>query len=221
MPLPNRICNREKAASCTILLLVCLCGGCASTRGPEFLTLPADSYQAAFSAAVEAARKEGMPATFRDLRSGVIETDPNMTASVLEAWRSSNSISQSFENTMHFQQRRARFEFSPAAFQPSEPSDELSGPDLLHQQTPQVDLTEYDGPIELRVWVYVERGYSPGIRRDTWTRTATTRTELVPNDLSTEPLPRQFWVPQTRDEGSERRLLARIEKTLPPPAAEP
>jgi len=156
-----------------------------------------------------------MLATMRDPRSGVIETDPAMAGSILEPWRPNASFSQTWENTLHLQQRRARFEFTPVSFQPSPPTDQLTGPDLLHAQSPEIDLTQYEGPIELRVWVYVERGYQPGMRRDPWTRTATTRETIVPNDPLAKPLPRQYWVPMTRDEAAERRLLARVSKALP------
>ena len=200
-----------------VLLLCGLHGGCATTQGPDFLSIDSESYSDAFDAAVEAATVAGLSPIVRDRRSGLIETEPRIAGSVLEPWRTDNaSFAQAIENTITFQRRRARFEFTPVVFQPEQPADApLTGPDLFATQDVEVDLSEHTGPLELRVWVYVERAYTPGLRRSTWTRAKTTRTRIVPVE-DTESIPGQYWTPVHRDEAFERRLLAAVQSALAP-----
>ena len=75
-------------------------------------------------------------------------------------------------------------------------------------RTPQRDLTEYDGALELRVTVTLERAHMPGRRRSTWSRSLTTRTEII---TTSGPLPALFWEPVARDTAFERRLLAALD----------
>ena len=198
-----------------MLLLCGLHSGCATSQGPDFLSIDSQTYSDAFDAAVEAARVAGLPPIVRDRRSGLIETEPRIAGSVLEPWRTDNaSFTQTIENTITFQRRRARFEFAPVIFQPNQPSDApLTGPDLFGTQEAEVDLTRHTGPLELRVWVYVERSYSPGLRRSTWTRAKTTRTRIVPAE-DDGTLPSRYWTPVHRDEAFERRLLAAVQSAL-------
>ena len=197
-------------------LLICgVVSGCATSQGPAFLTIQAGAYAEAFDAAVEAAAVAGLTPTVRDRRNGVIETEPRIAGSFLEPWRTDNaSFAQAMENTITFQRRRARFEFTPAGFRPREPAEaSLTGPDLFAQHEAEVDLSRFAGPLELRVWVYVERAYSPGLRRSTWTRARTTRTRIVPAE-DEEALPSRYWTPVHRDEAYERRLLGAVERAL-------
>jgi hypothetical protein len=188
--------------------------GCAGSPGlgPEVLLVESARYEAAFDAAVAAARDQGLPAVLRDRRSGVIETDARIAGSLIEPWRTDNeSLAQARENTLAFQRRRARFEFSPAGFQPPE-SDAASGSARAEH-----DLTRIEGQLELRVWVFVERAHNPGVRRSTWTRKATTETALVvPEGERGIPAGMQ-WTPITRDPAYERRLLAAVEEALAAP----
>ncbi len=202
------------------LLICAIVSGCATSQGPTFLTIQSEAYADAFDAAVEAAAVAGLSPTVRDRRSGVIETEPRIAGSVLEPWRNDNaSFAHAMENTITFQRRRARFEFTPAGFRPREPAEApLTGPDLFAMDDAEVDLSRLAGPLELRVWVYVERAYSPGIRRSTWTRAKTTRTRIVPAEDETA-LPTRFWMPVRRDEAYERRLLAAVERALGEPSA--
>ncbi|MEE9129068.1 MAG: hypothetical protein V3T84_03550 [Phycisphaerales bacterium] len=196
--------------------LICgMVSGCATSQGPAFLTIQAEAYADAFDAAVEAAAVVGLTPIVRDRRSGVIETEPSIAGSVLEPWRNDNaSFAQAIENTITFQRRRARFEFTPGGFRPREAAEaSLTGPDLFATQDAEVDMTRHPGPLELRVWVYVERAYSPGLRRSTWTRAKTTRSRIVPTQ-DDEALPRRYWTPVRRDEAYERRLLAAVERAL-------
>ncbi len=145
-----------------VLGALLICGslsGCATSQGPAFLTIQAEAYADAFDAAVEAAAEAGLPPTVRDRRSGVIETEPRIAGSVLEPWRTDNaSFAQAMKNTITFQRRRARFEVTPAGFRPRESAEaSLTGPDLFALRDAEVDLSRLAGPLELRVWVYVER----------------------------------------------------------------
>ncbi len=198
-----------------MLLLCGLHSGCATSQGPDFLSIDSQRYSDAFDAAVEAARVAGLWPIVRDRRSGVIETEPRIAGSLLEPWRTDNaSFTQTIENTITFQRRRARFEFAPIIFPPDQPPDApLTGPDLFGTHKSEVDLTRHTGPLELRVWVYVERSYSPGLRRSTWTRAKTTRTRIVPAE-GDGTLARQYWTPVHRDEAFERRLLAAVQSAL-------
>ncbi len=196
--------------------LICgMLSGCATSQGPAFLTIQAEAYADAFDAAVEAAAEAGLTPTVRDRRNGVIETEPRIAGSFLEPWRTDNaSFAQAMENMITFQRRRARFEFTPAGFRPREPAEApLTGPDLFAQHEADVDLSRLAGPLELRVWVYVERAYSPGLRRSTWTRARTTRTRIIPAE-DEEALPSRYWTPVHRDDAYERRLLAAVERAL-------
>ena len=198
-----------------MLLLCGLHSGCATSEGPAFLSLDSQTYAEAFDAAVEAARVVGLSPTVQDRRSGLIETEPRIAGSVLEPWRTDNaSFTQTIENTITFQRRRARFEFAPVIFQPDQsPDAPLTGPDLFGTQEAVVDLTRHAGAIELRVWVYVERSYTPGLRRSTWTRAKTTRTRIVPAEEG-DALPTQYWTTVHRDKAFERRLLAAVQNAL-------
>lgn len=211
---PARVTILPKCAVAA-LVISGLLSGCATSQGPAFLTIQAEVYADAFDAAVEAAAVVGLTPIVRDRRSGVIETEPRIAGSVFEPWRDDNaSFAQAIENTITFQRRRARFEFTPAGFRPREPAEaSLTGPDLFALHGAEVDLSRLAGPLELRVWVYVERAYSPGRRRSTWTRAKSTRSRIVPTP-DDEALPRRYWTPVRRDEAYERRLLAAVQSAL-------
>lgn len=193
-----------------VLLAGCLTG-CASSEGPSMVVVPATSYHEAFDAAVEAARRSGLRAMTRDRRMGVIETDARYAGSMFEPWRGDNaSFEQALENTVSLQRRRARFEFVPAGQEGRNPlPDEgaLEGPVYTGIDTAIDDLTTHDGPLELRVWVSVERSYRPDQRRSTWSR----RSRSTPEGAD---ITGAYWVPVTRDLAAEQRLLAEVEKTL-------
>lgn len=225
MPLEFRYSISRLLAMCVCVTFLCQ-SGCASKSGPDVLTITPDQYAAAFDAALEAARRDGLTPLLKHRRSGVIETDTNAAGSLLEPWRTDNAtFGQSLENTLGYQQRRARFEFSRVGFQP-EQADEV---------VPPIDLTQAEGELELRVLVFVERANTPGLRRDTWSRRLTTRTRTT----AAEPLTRSqtgeienisedetlrradfanlgnpFWTPVARDPAYERRLLKAVQQAL-------
>ncbi len=196
-----------------ITTYVVLATGCAGPpEGPAFLTIESARYREAFDAAMAASRANDMSPTLRDRRLGVIDTEPSIAGSVIEPWRSGNdSLSGAWENTLVFQRRRARFEFTPASFR--EPQG-TGVADLLGVAGPPLDLTTYDGAVELRVSVIVERSFTPGIRRDTWSSAGTTHTVVRRPVTSPDAPTTPFWTPVTRDTAFERRLLAEVARTL-------
>jgi hypothetical protein len=189
-------------------------GGCKASSGPEIVHVPAGRYTEAFEAAVEAARQERLPAAMRDRRGGIIEAGPTVAGSLLEPWHNDgDSFGQVSENTLAHQRRRARFEFTPPGHVAEPPSEELIGPDVVALRDEPTDLTGHTGDLELRVWVFVERAHSPGVRRSTWSRDLTTRTRVIIG-RDGEALPETTWTPVARDVAFERRLLAKVEEML-------
>ncbi len=190
-----------------------LASGCAKPpQGPAFLTIDSARYREAFDAAMDASRANDMSPSMRDRRLGVIDTEPSIAGSVIEPWRTgSDSLGQAWENTLVFQRRRARFEFTPASFR--EPQG-TGVPDLLGVAGPPLDLTTYDGAVELRVSVVIERSFEPGIRRDTWSSAGTTRAVIRRPVTSPDTPTRPFWTPVSRDTVFERRLLAEVADAL-------
>lgn len=203
-----------------VLLLAAFGGlwGC-STPGPDHLEIDGERYEVAFSAAEEATRKVGMPALLTDRTGGVIEGRPRLAGSLTEPWRTDNStLEQWSTSTLHKQRRRVRFEFLPIDFtSPTPTGDETlrgapfpgSGGDLEGS----LDLDQFEGPIEVRVWVWIEREQLNDLRRGTWSRQSRSYTTnpmetVVPNDGTTRSSGR--WTPVERDVNMERRLLAEV-----------
>lgn len=190
--------------------------GCASiSSGPDVLVLSPSQYNAAFDAAAAVAAAEGMKPAILDRRGGYIHTDPAAAGSIVEPWKpQASSPRQALQNTLTLQRRTARFEFRPVGVEvlPDMEPGKLLGPELLTGSG--IDLTTYKGPIELRVWVYVDRQYKRGIRRGTWTLGSETTTKELPSDSLWEQSPSKFWVPMTRDVASERAMLAGVESLL-------
>jgi hypothetical protein len=190
--------------------------GCARPAGPTHLTVAADQYDRAFDAAAGVARSHGLVPGLRDRRGGVIETEPARAGSIFEPWETlTTSFGHRVESTLAYQRRRARFEFLPVGFDPeaARPTDDvLPGPDVFATSREPIDLTTFDGELELRVWVYVERLHAPGLRRSTWSRRMTQRSQII--DPETErPIP-GAWATVARDPEIERKLLTLVEREL-------
>ena len=200
-----------------LLLVTGGLGACQST-GPRALEIPADRYQVAFDAAREATREAGMPALLADRTGGIIESRPRLAGSVMEPWRIDNTGSQWMTSTLHKQRRRVRFEFLPIDFSPVDPTgtEELVGaplPGSSEEIIRSVDLDTFDGPIEIRVWVWIEREQGDELRRSSWTRidqsyTTNPLETVTPDDGTTRSSGR--WTPVERDTVMERRLLAEV-----------
>jgi hypothetical protein len=189
--------------------------GCASSRGPEYLAISAEQYDDAFDAATRVARAHGLIPGLRDRRGGVIETEPAKAGAILEPCdRLNATFGRSIENTLSHQRRVARFEFLPVAFDPERTriDDPLTGPDIFAERREPLDLTAFEGELELRVWVYIERFHRSGQRRSTWTRRKTTRTQVIDPE-SGRPIG-GAWIPIVRDPEIERLLLAQVQREL-------
>lgn len=209
-------------------------GGCASAPNsslgdvPGLLMLERTSYTRAFDEAVALIANEGMPAVLRDRDGGIIESRPNVSGSLLEPWDwPAGSPSAAFESTVNHQRRRVRFEFMPAGFRPSSgvmlttEEDPLGGP-RTPGSTPSdaagaVDMSRYEGPIELRVWVYVERAYTPYLQRSAWTfrgRSFARNPEDRRREDDDTTRDRSKWTPVSRDPAMERDILEKLEANL-------
>jgi hypothetical protein len=203
-------------------------GGCAAHSGhaPSVLTIDGGSYARAFDEAVALAADEGMPVALRDRDGGIIDSRPNVSGSLIEPWDwPSGSPSAAFQSTVNHERRRVRFEFLPSGFRPAPEPD--TGP-LPGQRTPgsvppteagAVDLATYDGPLELRVWVYIERSYTPYLQRSTWTfrgrsfarNPESNRGDSKGDDVTLDP---SRWTPVSRDPHMERSLLEKLREKL-------
>ena len=170
--------------------------GCASQAGPEKLLIATSEYERVFVSAIEVARRESLVGGLRDRRTGVIETEPEFAPTILEPWHAGGEpSSRLMESTISFQRRRARFEFSPHP---------------LADVGEAVDLTRYEGELDLRVFVHVDRMHTVGRRRSTWSRRVSSIEEVLEVDESVT----RRWVPAGRDTAMERRLLAALQTAL-------
>jgi len=195
------------------LLLLSAVSCSTKLNGPDVVLLDSRDYAEVFDAAVAAANADGMTPVLLDRRGGVITTNPAVAGSFLEPWKPRPSTArQGLENTLAQQRRTARFEFVPVLNEVvvhDDGTDELVGPDYLSSTG--LDLTTYEGPMELRVWVYVDRKYTQGIRRNTWSLRQETRTIVLPTEEPWEQVAGSFWTPISRDVARERDLLASVE----------
>lgn len=206
-----------------VFLLILVVGSGCTSPTTDRLEITSAQYDDAFAAAQEATRREGMPALLADRTGGVIESRPRLAGSVLEPWRvDHSSLDQFAASTLHKQRRRVRFEFLPVAFVPPEASggEELVGAPVPGSDEALVrttDLSSFDGPIEVRVWVWIEREQRSGLRRSTWTRAGKTYArnplETIAPDDGTTRSP-GIWTPVERDVAMERRLLAEVSDSL-------
>jgi len=227
---------RRSVLAAVLAVFSTLSAGCTVPETVNVLYIEPGRYEAAFDAAIEAARANRLPAALRDRRGGVIETEPEIAPSLLEPWVDDGStLERRVGQTISLQRRRARFEFTPYDAPPPPPEappeasleipqdvptlepDPLRGPDLLGLVRADTDRTAHDGPMEIRVRVYVEQSHNPGVRRDTWTRSATSRTVIYPNGDDEPPLPAVSWTPVVRDHRFEQRLLAAVARILAEP----
>ena len=209
------VIGRMPSMRLILLTLFIFFGGCVANQGPDVVFVSSVDYEKAFDAAVDAASSRGLKPVFVDRRGGVIETSPTVAGSVVEPWKQrASSPRQTLENTLSLQRRTARFEFRPTKM-PTEPNAKeglLVGPDLL--AVAGYDLINYIGQLELRVWVYVDRHYTQGMRRGTWSLNSETVSTVLPAREPWEQSLSRFWAPVSRDISAERTILSAIEMQL-------
>lgn len=209
-----------------LLALISLVTGCESAGKPSpgsSLSLGGIQYDICFDEVIRVASDSGMPAVIRDRSGGLVETSPRLCGSILEPWRQDNAnFNQALENTVALQRRRARFEFVPAGFvaPPLVDSSALDGAPLPGSTDDGLfDMRTYDGPLELRVWVYIERAFTPGLRNGTWSRSQLSFSSdpLAPEKLTLESgatVDLSRWTPLRRDTAYEQRLIGLIRTRL-------
>ena len=212
-------------ALCTVVLLLMFTGcgtGEKATPGTS-LSLSGLEYDTCFEEVIRIASDSGMPATVRDRAGGLIETAPRLCGSIFEPWRQDNAdLNQVIENTVALQRRRARFEFIPQSFIPPSITDPdaLDGAPLPGSSSDDLfDVRTHDGPLELRVWVYTERAFTPGLRTGTWSRSqlSFSTDPLAPDRLKLESgatVDLSRWTPLRRDTAYEQRLVDAIRSRL-------
>ena len=205
----------------SLVITGCESGG-KSSPGSS-LSLDGIQYDMCFDEIIRIASDSGMPAVIRDRSGGLVETSPRLCGSLLEPWRQDNAnFNQALENTVALQRRRARFEFVPAGFvtPPIVDSSALVGAPLPGSTDDILfDLRTYDGPLELRVWVYIERAFTPGLRNGTWSRSQLSFSSdpLAPEKLTLESgatVDLSRWTPLRRDTAYEQRLIGEIRTRL-------
>ena len=201
-----------------------LLGGCLAKDGPRSLTVTPGQYPQAFDAAIAAARDHGFSPIVVDRTTGIIETDTRHAGTLLEPWRLDNdSIDQTAANTLVRTRRRVRVEFTPAGWVPPALAADgsLQGASLPGSRTDleRFDLQSWTGPIEARVWVYLEKSAVPGIQLSSYSGTLESRYEetrgespAAPTDGSTRF--QSTWNPSGRDEAYERTLGLAIAEAL-------
>jgi len=205
---------------CTVIAgFTILATGCASSSGPELVTIDASQYRAAFSTAVEVVREKGWEPEIIDPRSGVIETAATQAGSLLEPWHlTTTDMPTIVESTLSKTRTRVRLEFRPAHHTRLARSGQadMQPPDYL-ASTPPPDLTTADTPLDLRAWVYIEHGERPNVMRSTWMPTLQATPRRSGHDARWENPPRgTVWIPTSRDRTAERSLLGAIESALQP-----
>ena len=206
-----------------LLLVLTGCGSGEKATPGTSLSLSGLEYDTCFEEVIRIASDSGMPATVRDRAGGLIETAPRLCGSIFEPWRQDNAdLNQVIENTIALQRRRARFEFIPQSFIPpaiTDP-DALEGAPLPGSSSDDLfDVRTHDGPLELRVWVYTERAFTPGLRTGTWSRSqlSFSADPLSPDRLKLESgatVDLSRWTPLRRDTDYERRLVDTIRSRL-------
>jgi len=215
-----------------ILAILCSCqwlAACTTEPVAPVLAMTHADYGRVFDAALEAARAEGLEPVVVDRELGVIETLPRTAGSVVEPWRTDNAgFDDMMAHTVNFERRRARFEFVPDTFvmEPPRMDTRSDGAPVAGSDRAEArfDLLHHDGSIEMRTWVYVDRGFVANRRIGHWTLgEATVANDPTkaqsPDDESTRIA--TDWTPIGRDVPYEQRLMGRIRAILADPAAAP
>lgn len=193
----------------------------AEGPAPTVLTIEAPAYPDAFRAAHAALSDAGFGPDLEDRDGGLIESRPVPGGSLLEPWAwADGDVGNGVADTLAWQRRIARVEFVPLEFRPPDALS-VDRPALPGASAPR-DLARHDGPIEVRVWVFVERAFTPGLRRSDWTFAVTSvSTSPEPVGTSSTGGAPGRWTPVGRDPALEARLRDRLGERLALAAAQP
>lgn len=199
---------------------VLLVTACQSTPGPASLTIHQAQYEQTVDAAVKVLRDSGYHPTLVDRQAGRIETTPLHAGGLLEPWRTDNAdLNQSVQNTVCNQRRLVRVEFVPMADAVSSTpnTDQLFGPAIpgSAEALAHAPVTTASGPIEVRVWVSLERSVLSGQKLSTYSGTLSSAW----SDPGEPGAAAERWTPIGRDADSERDLLGLIAQAISTPAA--
>ena len=203
-------------------------GGCASapSASDAVVRIDAERYDEAFDETIELLRDEGLDVVVRDRRGGLIETGGRTAGSLFEPWRADESdFAGTLENTIAWQRRRAIVELRPLApdgrvvrdLAPSEPDDRIMPIVPPGGAAPLDEPDERGSEIEIDVRVVLERAFTPGLRRNDWTRVETTFTRDPLRDPprdDDELIERARWTPVARDRTFEWRLARALASRL-------
>jgi hypothetical protein len=202
-------------------------GAVADTQ--DLFTIDRSEYVRAFDAAIAMTDDLGMPAEVEDRDGGILETRPRVSGSLIEPWNWANgSVGDATDATVAFLRRRVRIEFFPEGFRASLPGegDALKGVRTPGSVPPDangaIDMRRYNGPIEVRVSVFIERAFTPGLQRSTWTLS---QSSFYADALKARRIgpatayDRSIWTPIERDREMERRLTAQLECAIRPTSA--
>ena len=211
------------ALSVLMFATACLAlAGCAADPVPPVLAFPRADYERVFDAAVETARIYRLRPVVTDRELGVIETDARTAGSLLEPWRTDNDGFQDMiAHTVNFERRRVRFEFVPEEFSAPMPSADTRAegpaiPGSIRAES-RFDLLATKGTIEMRAWVYVDRGFRPNQQIGRWTsgetRVSTDPTMTQDREDESTRIPTE-WTPIGRDVPYEQRLMLSIRELL-------
>ncbi len=212
----------QLAAACTLTMGGCM--GALSTSGQTKLTVTPEQYRDAFDSATRIVREMGYKVVVVDRSNGIIESDPRHAGSALEPWRLDNaSISEVTANTAANRRRRIRVEFVPASAQlASVGADEvLHGAAIPGSTAAQerFDVQTCAGPIDVEIWVYVERSFIEGVKPSNYSGSLASRWT---NPLNAKPIDatddsireNPQWVPVGRDAAYEQTIADKLEASL-------
>lgn len=203
------------------IVLVCLwslaaamlAGGCTSAPEPRTFEVGAGEYGRAFDAAKQVIRDADFEMARVDAQGGIITTLPRSSSGYATPWlHHGTTIDDNTESLAHFQRRSVIVVFEPAG----------AAADAATPQTPAsspppegaLDLREYDGALQARVEVIVERVYRPGRRPDA----TSVRLNSITIDpaLEAQGLQPLFTVERRLDERLSGRLVKKILTALGP-----
>lgn len=202
--------------------------GALSSEGANSLTIDGAQYREAFDAAAHESKLMGYEIVLVDRSNGVIQSAPRHAGGILEPWRIDNDgVSGATGNTIANRRRRIRIEFIPAGMNLDSAMGEgvLKGAAIPGSTAAleRFDLQTASGPIEMRVWVYIERSFREGSKPSSYSGTLASNWTNPLNNKPSDAIDESVrevarWTPMGRDTDYERTLTGRIAAAFQPPA---